>query len=272
MYRRAAALICFTLFTCAAHAQTTPAPTVTAESETWYLSGEPILHDGIVYYPRGAAVFFDRREFVRSGFYRGIPLYTRTTIEPSSMVFVPLAGGVMQPYERPRTGELVGTVGSLSPTLPTPVATDERRYRGMAQAAGPPTSLPGPVDIEGTPRPTGTPEPVIDQAPRPVGTSGEAAAPRAAGTSGRVVVMPRPRPLITAARPTGANGMSVEFENTRWFSSGAPVEFDAAAFKQIGTYHGFPVYARTGSDDGAIYIPTATNVRGLLARYTRRQP
>lgn len=222
MYRRAVALICFSLFTCAAHAQTTPSPTVTAESEAWYLNGEPILHDGIVYYPRGATVFFDRDEFVRSGFYRGIPLYARTTVEPFSMVFVPLAGGVLQPYERPRTGEIVGTVGSFSPTLPTPVATEERRYRGMAQAAGPPTGLPGPVDVDGNPRTAGSPAAAaIDEGPRPV------------GTSGRVVVLPRPRPLITAARPTGANGVFVEFENARWFSAGAPVEFDAAAFRQV---------------------------------------
>ena len=268
MYRRAIALICLTFFTCGGRvvAQPTPAPTVTAESESWYLAGEPILHDGIVYYPRGAAVFFDRDEFVRSGFYRGIPLYSRTTIEPFSMVYLPVGGGLMQPYVRPRTGELVGTIGSLSPSLPTPVPTDERRYSGMAQAAGPPTSLPGPTDIEGNPRLAAPP---IDAPPVVVGSSGATGGPAVVGSSGRVVVMPVPRPVVTAARPSGVNGVFIEFENTRWYSSGSPIEFDAGAFKQIGTYHGFPVYART-ADDGAIYIPTAVNVRGIVARYARR--
>src|SRR5688500_14937351 len=104
MYGRALTLLCVVVFSCGTvHAQPTSLPTVTAESESWYLSGEALLHNGTVYYPRGAAIYFDRDEFVRSGFYRGIPLYSRTTLEPHSIVFVPLAGGLMQPYERSRT-------------------------------------------------------------------------------------------------------------------------------------------------------------------------
>ena len=89
----------------------TPQPIVTAENEPWYLSGEPITYAGNLYYPAGAQVFFNPNEMVRSGFHMGVPLYTRTTIEPFSVVYVPLAGGRMQPYERPRAGELAGTSG-----------------------------------------------------------------------------------------------------------------------------------------------------------------
>jgi hypothetical protein len=272
MYGRAVALIGLFVLTSgsSALAQPTPLPTVTANSESWYLNGEPLLHDGNVYYPRGAAVYFDRDEFVRSGFYRGIPLYSRTTIEPFSLVYLPLAGGLMQPYVRPRTGELVGTIGSLSPSLPTPASTDERRYRGMAQAAGPPTSLPGPTDIEGNPRLVAVPTAVVAETPRPVGTSGTATASvGTVATTGRPVVLPRPRPLVTAARPTGVNGLFIEYDNIRWFVNGPTVEFDAAAFRRIGDYGEFPVFVRAG-DDRAIYIPTGTNIRGVVARYARR--
>ena len=271
MYGRAIALICLFVLTSgsSAFAQPTPLPTVTANSESWYLSGEPLLHDGNVYYPRGAVVYFDRDEFVRSGFYRGIPLYSRTTIEPFSMVFVPLAGGVMQPYERPRTGELIGTIGSLGPTLPTPVPSDERRATSVAQAPGPPTSLPGPTDIEGNPRLFVVPAAGAAEA-RPVGTSGAAASSvGAVATTGRPVVLPRPRPLVTAARPTGVNGVYIEYDTIRWYVNGPTVEFDAAAFRRIGDYGEFPVYVRAG-DDRAIYIPTGTNIRGVVARYARR--
>ena len=271
MYGRAVALMCGVVFSCAstiALAQPTPLPTVTANSESWYQSGEPLLHDGIVYYPRGAVIYFDRDEFVRSGFYRGIPLYSRTTIEPFSIVYVPLAGGLMQPYERPRVGEIVGTIGSLGPTLPTPVPTDERRQRdSVAQAAGPPTNLPGPTDIEGNGRLV-VPA-VTAEIPGPVATTGTATVPRAVGTTGRTVVMPRPRAITTAARPTGVNGAFIEFNNARWFVNGPTVEFDAAAFRQVGTLGEFPIFTRTG-DAGAIYIPTGTNIRGLVARYARR--
>ena len=271
MYGRAVALICGVVFSCAstiALAQPTPLPTVTANSESWYQNGEPLLHEGIVYYPRGAVIYFDRDEFVRSGFYRGIPLYSRTTIEPFSMVYVPLAGGLMQPYERPRVGEIVGTIGSLGPTLPTPVPTDERRQRDtVGQAAGPPTNLPGPTDIEGNARLVGPP--VTTEIPRPVGTTDTATTPQVVGTAGRAVVLPRPRPLVTAARPSGVNGAFIEFDNARWFVNGPTVEFDAAAFRQVGILGEFPVYMRTG-DNAAIYIPAGTNIRGIVARYARR--
>ena len=271
MYGRAVALMCGVVFSCAstiALAQPTPLPTVTANSESWYQNGEPLLHEGIVYYPRGAAVYFDRDEFVRSGFYRGIPVYSRTTIEPFSIVFVPLAGGLMQPYERPRVGELVGTIGSLGPTLPTPVPTDERRQRdAVAQAAGPPTNLPGPTDIEGNGRLV-TP-PVTAEIPRPVGTTGATTVPRVGGTTGRAVVMPRPRPVVTAARPSGVNGVFIEYDSARWYSGGPTAEFDPAAFTQVGMVGEFPVYMRAG-DTQAIYIPTGSNIRGLVARYAKR--
>ena len=72
--------------------QPTPNPTVTAENESWYLNGEPIAHAGNLYYPAGPLVYFNPNEMVRSGFYQGIPLYSRTTIEPYSMVYVPVRG------------------------------------------------------------------------------------------------------------------------------------------------------------------------------------
>jgi hypothetical protein len=269
MYRRAAILLSAFLAVFSpvtAGAQSTPAPTVTAESESWYLSGEPLLHDGNVYYPRGAVVHFNRNEFVRTGFYRGIPIYSRTTLEPFSVIFVPLAGALMQPYERLRVGEVVGTVGSLGASLPVPIATDERRERRgingtttTGQAAGPPTGMANPVDVEGNPR-TGA---------VPVATTEAVAAPAPVGTSGRVVVLPRPRPVVSIARPTGVNAVFVEFDNARWFSAGPTVAFDATAFTRIGERRGLPVYARAG-EAGVIYIPVGTDVRGTLARYARR--
>ena len=79
------ALFTLALGVCPAYAQMlhpTPAPTVTAEEAPWYLNGEPITYAGNLYYPSGPQVYFNPNEMVRSGFYDGIPLYTRTTIEP----------------------------------------------------------------------------------------------------------------------------------------------------------------------------------------------
>src|SRR4030095_9199989 len=119
----------------------TPFPVVTAENERWYLAGEPITSEGNIYYPTGAQVYFNPYEMVRSGYYRGIPLYSKTTLEPYSVVFVPIAGGLLQPYERRRDGDVAGTVGSTAPSFP--VTRDVEGTTGLHQAQGPPTSLSG---------------------------------------------------------------------------------------------------------------------------------
>ena len=76
------------------NARPTPDPIVSAQNDAWYLNGEPVTYEGNVYYPAGPQAYFNRYEMVRSGFFRGVPLYTRTTIEPYSIVFVPLGNGM----------------------------------------------------------------------------------------------------------------------------------------------------------------------------------
>ena len=95
----------------------TDPPIVTAENESWYRLAEPLQFAGDVYYPAGATVFFNGNTMVRTGHYNGIPLYADTTIEPYSIVLVPVARGIMQPYEKPRHGDLAGTTGTSILTL-----------------------------------------------------------------------------------------------------------------------------------------------------------
>src|SRR5215210_6499299 len=82
----------------------TDAPIVTADNESWYVNREAIQFAGDLYFPAGATVFFNGNTMVRSGHYNGVPLYSDTTVEPYSLVYVPVARGLMQPYERPRQG------------------------------------------------------------------------------------------------------------------------------------------------------------------------
>ncbi len=56
-------------------------------------------------------MFFSGDQMVRTGYYNGVPLYADTTIEPYSVVLVPVGRGQMRPYERIRDGELAGTTG-----------------------------------------------------------------------------------------------------------------------------------------------------------------
>jgi len=225
----------------------TPYPVVTAEDEKWFISGEPITSDGLVYYPSGAQVYFNPYEMVRSGYYRGVPLFSKTTIEPYSVVFVPLPGGLMQPYERRREGDVAGTAGSTVPSFP--VTRDVEGTSGLIEAPGPPTSLSG-AQLAGSTYDTLLPVP-------------ENIPPR-------VVVSPVWGAFRTAKKPEGLNAFFVEYQGRRWFSSGPVVAFDDKSFTRTGDYHGFAVYSARDKSADTIYVAVTDDPKGMLTPYAAR--
>jgi hypothetical protein len=226
-------------------------PLVTAENTTWYQSGEPILWNGDYYYPAGAAQGFNQYQMVRSGSFRGIPLYTDTTIEPYSIVFVPLNGARMQPYERRRAGQLAGTTGSRAPSLPTDIGAE-----GISTQV---RQAPGPPDFARSYDVASTIDPAIETAPIP------AVGPEVVGTSGSEA---RTRPVTTVLPPTGLNAIWIEFDGQRWYGSGQSIAYDAGRLNEVGSYRGWKVYGLKSDRDGrTIYIPS---IPGRLAPYTRR--
>jgi hypothetical protein len=248
-------------------------PLVTADTEQWYQSGEPILYAGNYYYPAGAQVHFNGNEMVRTGFYRGVPLYSRTTIEPFSIVFVPARGGVMQPYERRRAGEIAGLSGSSAPSFPvasTPGTTSSEVGAGIV-APIPPELVPTVPMATSTVAFEATAGSMLDLVAPAVSP-----APQAVGTSGRQTATPparRPVATAPAARPVlpradAANGVFIEFDNARWFSSGPTVDFDARTFTRIGELNGLPVY-QARDRRSTIFIPVAHGL-DVLAPYSKR--
>ena len=233
-------------------------PIVTAESEGWYLDGDPITFAGIIYYPTGPNVYFDPETMVRSGDYRGIPLYSLTTIEPYSRVYVPLTGRLMKPYERRRSGDLEGTSGSTLPSMlvPSPYEpwTREEVLAGMALAPAPPTVLTPMIGAEYY-EPVGTRP---HAPPEPVSTTGSSIPEYPLG------------PLVSAREPEGLDAVFVEYREQRWFSSGPAVELTGPEFTRIGEYNVFPVYRRTG-EENTIYITVAKRAENLLAPYSVRR-
>src|SRR5215208_6465290 len=122
----------------------TEAPIVTAENDPWYRLREPVQFSGDLYYPAGPEVFFNGNTMVRTGHYNGVPLYADTTLEPYSIVYVPIGSGRMQPYERVRRGELAGTAGSRTPSFPVRTTSDARELPAAAVSpTAPPQGMTG---------------------------------------------------------------------------------------------------------------------------------
>jgi hypothetical protein len=268
VFKTTAVLVLLAAAPAAAQIQSRPTdpPLVTAVNESWYQLREPIQFAGDLYYPAGPSVFFNGNVMVRTGHYNGVPLYADTTLEPYSVVLVPVSRGVMQPYERLRSGDLAGTTGSRAPSFP--VRTDAEQ--SMARAPSAPTAAPRSMGaigvasdaaIVGAVGTTGRNETIGDRratssdegAARPVGTAGFSS-----GTS-----TGRSAPMVTLRRPDGNDGVWVQFAGEKWVSAGAAVPMNSATFRIVGQYAGFPVFARQDREE-TIYLPTRA---GLVAPY-----
>jgi hypothetical protein len=250
------ALIVLSAVSAAAQIQNRPTdpPVVTAERESWYQLGEPLQFAGDVYYRAGAQLFFNGNSMVRSGHYNGVPLYTDTMLEPYSIVFVPIGGGRMQPYERLRQGALASTSGSRTPSFPVRVAPGGALIPNAPVA---PTALPQPMGAisaftfdtnTGRSAPAAVAPPVALTAP-----PAQAPVPLAAAPAANI-----PRVRTTPPQPRG-DGIWLMYRGQRWLSAGPVIPLDDSVFEITGDYAGFPVYTRRGGPPDTIYVPSTPN-------------
>lgn len=210
-----------------------PAPARVAANEAWYRAGQPVIYRGDAFYPAGAQVFFNGNVMVMVGEFRGVPVYVDPTIETGSIVYIPIGGGVMQPYEKLRAGELAGTSGSRTPSFPPEPATS------------------------------------LEMPPQPVGTAGTIVPAPAASVTAAVPAVPRAPAagrVITIAPNTSPRGRGIwiAWNGEQWRPSGAAVRV-GPQLVPIGTYNGRNVYR--GAADGTIWIETA---QGLATPWRRR--
>jgi hypothetical protein len=238
----------------AAQIQSRPAdpPLVTAANETWYQLGEPIYFSGDMYYRAGSARFFDGNLMVRSGYYNGIPLYMDATMEPYSVVLVPVRSGLMQPYERRRRGDLAGTTGSRIPSFPSQMRASSDRFSFLP--FGPPTEHPLPIGAIAASELVAPVRPVPAVGPIAVQLAAPAAAPWQAAS------------VVSLDKPESNDGVWIHYQGMKWVSAGAAVPLRADEFRAIGQYEGFPVFVRK-DEDKTIYLPTRA---GLVAPYKAR--
>ncbi len=209
----------------------TPAPQVTAAAAPWQIAGDPIMVNGLVYYPTALVRQFDANVMTQVGVFDAVPVYADATLEPFSVLYVPVARG-MRTYERQRAGDLAGTTGSRTPTLPVEPAPSVAAEDRPVATAGTVTILaPAAVDI---PR-------------RPIRTAVESV----------------PRPHVT-------DGIWIQYAGAKWYSDGEAVPYAPDRFVQIGTYQGFAVYReRSGGSSRDIWVAVVQD--GPLAPYAKRE-
>jgi hypothetical protein len=249
--RHAALLFLVTATPLTAQIQSRPTdpPIVTAANESWYQLREPIQFAGDMYFRAGATVFFDGNTMARVGYYNGVPLYADTTVEPYSLVLVPVRTGLMQPYERLRRGDLAGTTGSRTPAFPVRAVPERFAF---PEPGGPPTELARPIGAIAAAEVT-----------TPVVPNGSV------GLTGMQVPAPRPQaapPMVSINTPESNDGVWIHYQGRKWVSAGAAVQLRPSEFRPAGQYEGFPVFVRK-DDDRMIYLPTRA---GLVAPYRAR--
>jgi hypothetical protein len=234
--------------------QPQPYPATIAVNEPWYLAGTPLEIFGDVYFPTGPTVFFKPNEMVPTVTYRGVTVYSDTTIEPYSIVYVPIGRGLLRPYERRRSGALAGTVGSTTPSFPI-VRDSEVRV-----PVNPMISPSGAIDLSTLPPPAA---PAAREAVAP---------PAAVGTAGATSVpLPPAQPthMMTIERPRETTGVWIAFGDARWRAAGPPERMSRERFVRYGDYRSFDVFVdrSTGTaKPDRIYLPLG---RGLVAPYER---
>jgi hypothetical protein len=194
-------------------------------------------------------VFFDGNVMNRTDTFEGVPIYEDATQTPFSVIYIPIGGNLVRPYERRRDGELAGTVGSRTPSFPI------QRDGEVSVAA---TAAPVAVGTTGIIAP-------------PLQSIAVAEAPEAVGTTG-VIASPIPaaaptRPVRRASTPSLIQ-LWVPFDGARWFSAGSAVAFSAERFVQVGEYGSFPVYRDKNGSRDVIYIPSVAG--GAVAPYKKK--
>jgi hypothetical protein len=182
-----------------------------------------------------------------------VPLYVDASVDPYSIVYVPIGGSIMRPYERHRRRELAGTVGNRVPSFPVETDAELSVASGSAGLVTPPSDV--------------TMEP--DVLPEHAVATGGSAVP--SPSSAEAIPIERrspPRTIMQSIPPPRANsGIWFDFAGARYYSAGAAVPFWRERFALVGEYRGFLVYRDVRGPADEIYVTVVKD--GPLAPYKR---
>jgi hypothetical protein len=115
-------------------------PEVTAAGAEWQVNGEPIVVEGLQYQATREFRPFDTNVMTQISLYQRVPIYADTTLEPFTVVYVPIGSSTMRAYTHASDALLAATspIPAESPkvTAPPPVSV------GTTRTALPPAAPP----------------------------------------------------------------------------------------------------------------------------------
>jgi hypothetical protein len=79
-----------------------PPPAIDAAAAAWQVDSQLMLFAGLVYSPTREFRLFDAQVMTQIGVFKGVPIYADTTLEPWSVVYVPVGRSRMRTYSRVR--------------------------------------------------------------------------------------------------------------------------------------------------------------------------
>jgi len=242
----------------------TPSPEVTAAAADWQINSDPIVVSGLVYYPTRGFRMFDGLIMAQIAVFDGVPIYADTTLEPFSVVYVPVGRDRMREYERRRDRELASTTGSRAPSFPVAVATERAPREPAPGTAGATAGTTGVIATGASGAVSGT--------TGAVGTSGASASVTPTTAIGTTFSPDRGRNrrslIESIPAPSAMNGVWLEFNGARWYLDGPAATFSPDRFEPVGEYRGFPVYRDKSSKRNEIWVSVVKD--GPVAPYARR--
>jgi hypothetical protein len=135
-----------------------PNPDAVAATADWQINNEPIVAQGLTYYPTRESRMFDGQVMSQIDVYKGVPVYADVSISPFTLAYVPLTPTRMRTYERGPDGDSrfisgrgradLGAVGTSGIEIWEPVIIE-----APIEA---PSAPPAPTRVESIPRPRGT--------------------------------------------------------------------------------------------------------------------
>jgi hypothetical protein len=127
-----------------------PPPVIDAAAADWQVDSQLMLFAGLAYAPTREFRLFDAQVMTQIGVFKGVPIYADPTLEPWSVVYVPVGRDRMRTYSRVRE---VAADARVATDAITVAGAGAIGTASMIVPSAPREAVPAPVADHVAPRP-----------------------------------------------------------------------------------------------------------------------